>query len=223
MILEIFTVKLTENHMERRDIPKLRGYLANEFPGYLELHNHKLDGSFKYGYPTIQYKVIKGIPHILSIGNSAEVLIDVFLRIKEIDLKNRVIKLLEKGYYIKKEYFGITREIKKYRFITPWMALNQDNYKKYLSFTDDEKTEMLKRILAGNILSMSKYLGYNVEEKINTYLNVKPIEVNFKNNSMIAFKGEFLVNFRIPDLLGVGKSVSRGFGTVKAVMGEEFK
>lgn len=34
---------------------------------------------------------------------------------------------------------------------------------------------------------------------------------------MIGFTGEFLVNFDIPDLLGLGKSVSRGFGAVRCI------
>ncbi|MGI6776502.1 MAG: CRISPR-associated endonuclease Cas6 [Acetivibrionales bacterium] len=222
MELEIFMVKLTGNYLQRRDIPKIRGFLANEFSGYTELHNHTTNGSFIYGYPKIQYKVISGIPHIISIGDSAQVLIDVFLRIKEIDLKNRALKLLEKGYYVKKEYFGIIKEMKKYRFITPWMALNQENYRKYIEHDSIRKAEMLKSILTGNILSMSKYLNYDVQEKIVVLLNVRPVNVNFKNNRMFAFKGEFLVNFKIPDLLGIGKSVSRGFGTVKAMPDEEF-
>jgi CRISPR/Cas system CSM-associated protein Csm3 (group 7 of RAMP superfamily) len=34
---------------------------------------------------------------------------------------------------------------------------------------------------------------------------------------MIGFTGEFLVNFDIPDLLGLGKSVSRGYGAVRCI------
>lgn len=31
------------------------------------------------------------------------------------------------------------------------------------------------------------------------------------------FKGTFVVNFELPDLIGLGKSVSRGFGTVRRI------
>jgi len=34
---------------------------------------------------------------------------------------------------------------------------------------------------------------------------------------MLGFVSTFLVNFEIPDCWGIGKSVSRGFGTVKKV------
>ena len=34
---------------------------------------------------------------------------------------------------------------------------------------------------------------------------------------MLVFFGKFSVNFEIPDYWGIGKSVSRGFGTVKRI------
>jgi len=34
---------------------------------------------------------------------------------------------------------------------------------------------------------------------------------------MLGFLGKFSVNFEIPDYWGIGKAVSRGFGTVKRV------
>ena len=36
-----------------------------------------------------------------------------------------------------------------------------------------------------------------------------------KSTPMLGFLGTFSVNFEIPDYWGIGKSVSRGFGTVK--------
>ena len=38
-----------------------------------------------------------------------------------------------------------------------------------------------------------------------------------KGISHIAFSGRFKVNFYIPSYLGIGKSVSKGFGTIKRV------
>ena len=38
-----------------------------------------------------------------------------------------------------------------------------------------------------------------------------------KGVRMVGFKGTFAVNFELPDYIGLGKSVSRGFGTIKRV------
>jgi hypothetical protein len=34
---------------------------------------------------------------------------------------------------------------------------------------------------------------------------------------MVGFRGEFYINFDIPQYLGIGRNVSRGFGTVVKV------
>jgi hypothetical protein len=38
---------------------------------------------------------------------------------------------------------------------------------------------------------------------------------------MLGFLGTFSVNFEIPDYWGIGKSVSRGFGTVMKVKSDQ--
>jgi hypothetical protein len=45
-------------------------------------------------------------------------------------------------------------------------------------------------------------------------IDLKEIKVNFKNERMTAFYGSFKINFSFPDYFGIGKSVSRGFGTL---------
>jgi hypothetical protein len=42
-------------------------------------------------------------------------------------------------------------------------------------------------------------------------------DTSLKGMPMLGFLGSFSVNFVIPDYWGIGKSVSRGFGTVKRV------
>ena len=84
-------------------------------------------------------------------------------------------------------------------------------------FKTIDKEEILKKILVGNIISMSKGLDYTVKEKIHCWINLKEKEVIIKGIKHIGFVGEFKVNFDIPDYLGLGKSVSKGFGTIKKV------
>ena len=95
--------------------------------------------------------------------------------------------------------------------------LNQNNISKYKNSNNVDKEEILKKILVGNIISMSKGLDYTVKEKIHCWINLKEKEVIIKGIKHIGFVGEFKVNFDIPDYLGLGKSVSKGFGTIKKV------
>jgi len=64
---------------------------------------------------------------------------------------------------------------------------------------------------------MSKSLGYTVPEPIKVNIEkIKEIPTKLKGTPMLGFLGTFSVNFEIPDYWGIGKSVSRGFGTIKS-------
>ncbi len=223
MDIRILTIKLESNKISPRDVPKIRGYIAKKFPEFLELHNHIEGNKFKYGYPMVQYKAVEGVLVVIGINEYAVKLIEAFYDVKEIDIGNSVMEVFEKAYKINNCDFGITENYNYYRFISPWMALNQENYQKYICADDGEKVELLKKILTGNLLSMSKYLEYRVEKPICVLIRLEPVQVNFKNNKMIAFKGEFMTNFLIPDYLGLGKSVSRGFGTIVRIRDGGFR
>lgn len=78
-----------------------------------------------------------------------------------------------------------------------------------------KKKGLLEKILIGNIISMSKSLGYTVPEPINAKTEkLREVRTSLKGTPMLGFLGTFSVNFEIPDYWGIGKSVSRGFGTV---------
>jgi hypothetical protein len=98
------------------------------------------------------------------------------------------------------------------------LALNNTNYQKYSSLRGDSKLKFLEKILIGNILSTSKGLNYTVEEEIKTSLiYTRQVRNKLKGTTVLAFEGAFEVNFELPELFGLGKSVSRGFGVVQRI------
>ena len=221
--MEIGVLKLIFNSMEvaRRDIPKIRGFIASRHPEYDELHNHNGD-KFIYRYPLIQYKDIEGKPGIIGINEGADILISLEDKINGVKIGDTNIEIYEKSITYVRSRFEATDSLLKYSFCSPWMCLNEKNYKTYYISDENDRIKLLKKILVGNILSMSKRFNYTVDKQLNAYINVSPCKVNFKNNEMIGFKGEFLVNFRIPEYMGLGKSVSRGLGTVRSLTHNEF-
>ncbi|MEE9430982.1 MAG: CRISPR-associated endonuclease Cas6, partial [Melioribacteraceae bacterium] len=111
---------------------------------------------------------------------------------------------------------GIDSNLNEYKFQTLWMALNQNNFNKYINLVSSkEKETFLIKILIGNILSFFKNMNYTAEERIYVKLKYFEKETLFKNRQMIAFTGSFTTNALLPDLVGLGKAVSRGFGTIR--------
>ena len=62
---------------------------------------------------------------------------------------------------------------------------------------------------------MSKTLGYTVPDTIKCDIDVISLQNQYKDQEITTFCGGFMTNFCIPDYLGIGKSISKGYGTVR--------
>lgn len=225
MKVKILKIVFISTHLRKTDIPKFRGFLAQKYPNYDLIHNHLEDGKLRYSYPQIQFKTINGHPAIIGIKDGIAILKQVFMELNNIKIGDKEETIYEKSISLKEEEFGVAKDYIDYQFLSPWMALNQENYEKYkkiktiLNFDERYRkiNELLKGILIGNIISISKSLSYTVEKQINTELLVKEVSTKLKSTEMNAFSGVFKINFFLPDYLGLGKSVSRGFGMMKTI------
>src|SRR5271157_5895720 len=215
MILHTFTLTLGSTRPIHGSAQELRGFFATKFNEYTELHQHNAD-KFIYRYPVVQYKIIGNVPTVIGINEGAEVLKQIFDGYQEIRLGADTYQIVERGISLKDEKFGISDKIRSYEFVTPWLALNQENYRKFYTLKGKpERDEFMRKILTGNILSMAKSLNYDVPGQIKCDTNLHFQKDRLKDVSVMVFTGKFHVNFLIPDFLGIGKSVSRGFGAVK--------
>lgn len=213
------TLLLKDICLNPSQIHKFRGFIGNLFRDYDMLHNHDpITGKLIYRYPLIQFKLINGIPAIIAVTDKAVELFSLlFLKLNEVVIEDLKIPVFEKDLYIEDVTIRYANETFMYEFMSPWLALNQKNFRRYTeSESKSEKANILRQTLIGNILSMSKYLGCWLEKDQNIHAEIRTEEkpVNLKGKTMIGFTGMFKTNFIIPDGLGIGKSVSRGFGTV---------
>lgn len=217
MKLKTMLLKMESDQPIKEDSAKLRGFFANKFNSYLLLHNHLGNNKFLYQYPRIQYKTIDDTKMILGLADGVNVLQIIYNQYDKITLGEHSYQIFSKEIILKEEDFGIASENVKYKFLTPWFALNEENYQKYTNYNRSERTDQLKSILIRNIMAMAKTFQYFVESKIIVNTNLKETSFGFKGKDMIGFLGTFQVNFYLPDYIGLGKSVSRGFGTIKKI------
>lgn len=220
MILHTFTLTLGSTRPIHGSAHELRGFFATKFTEFTELHQHNAD-KFIYRYPVVQYKMIGTVPTVIGINEGADVLKQIFDEYQEIRLGANTYQIVERGISLKDEEFGLTDKIYSYEFVTPWLALNQENYRKFYTLKGKtERDEFLRQILTGNILSMAKSFGYDVPGPIKCDAQMHFRKDRLKDVSVMVFTGRFQANFLIPDLLGVGKSVSRGFGAIRQIKGD---
>jgi hypothetical protein len=216
--MEIIITELTYNLLDLIPVSygsKLRGCFANRFENIL-FHQHKKNGALRYDYPLIQYKIISGNPYIIGINNGAHKIIDKFLEIETLNLNDKIYNDIQGNLSTKSfDLFVDDHNIYDYVFPNPWIALNQKNYREYKNSTDKEKDELLRKILIGNILSFAAGINWHIEKQLLIFnLDLEEVIVNYKNNKLIAFKGSFKSNVYLPSNIGLGKSVSKGFGRI---------
>lgn len=216
--LQTINIRYKDIHIKQREASKLRGYFGNKYKNIEEMHNHK-GQEFIYQYPKIQYKVINNNPFIIGIEQGADILHSNQIVMQENLTIGKEANLVSNEIEVvySKQLFGVCSEFVEYEFVSPWMALNQANVTKYKNMEYEDQMAMLTRILIGNILSCAKSFDYTVEEEIQLGLNIEETNVNFKNKNMIGYKGKFCTNFYLPDYIGIGKSCSRGFGTIRKI------
>ncbi len=217
MMLETAVLILNTDRPVQESPEKLRGFIGNQFSDYSLLHHHVGDG-YLCTYPKVQYKIIEGTPFMIGIEEGAKILKEISSDIKKLELGNSIYRVSSRQINEQEVEVLPQRDQYKYRFLTPWFALNQKNYAKFREMEDwKEKKLFLNNILVGNILSMCKGLGIIVNNRlhVHSYLNEETIE--FKGIHLTGFNGEFTVNFKIPDFFGLGKNTSHGFGTVKGI------
>jgi hypothetical protein len=213
----------TETKLSPNIAEKIRGYIGNRFIEDSFLHNHETSGKEIYRYPIVQYKIPNGIPLLIGIKEGVGSLWSVFDDLSDLQLDDNKHEVFDKKSLLKEVYFGVSKNIYQYTFLTPWLALNENNYEKYQRHGSwSKKKDLLGKILIGNIISMSKSLGYTVPAPIEANIHhLKEVKTSLKGTPMLGFLGTFSVNFEIPDYWGIGKSVSRGFGTVIKVKSEK--
>jgi len=227
--ISLTTITFPEITLRVRDAHKIRGYFGELFREHSPLlHNHfdDSDGStpqYRYEYPLVQYKVLRKTPTLVGLGEGADLLVDLFLRIKELNIENHSIPVLSKYIEHRLVEIGVSSDLHTYRFETLWLGLNQRNYRAYQGADTNKKVEILKNTAVANILTFVEAFGLKLsreipEQRVMLKLHTKePVVAKFKNVDFMAFGGNFTTNVLLPDKVGLGKQAARGFGTIRKI------
>ena len=192
----------------------LRGYFGNFFRNIVEFHNHLDQITFNYKSPSIQYRVINGNLSILGINEGGDILLKSIDEIKldEIKLDGIDNKIEEKEIKITFPELEIKDERYDYKFESFWIALNEENYKKY------QKGEFsLDNQLRNNILEFFKLSGVQATKRIIAVGEFEEHKIIEKDTVILGFTGTFKTNVNLPDLIALGKRKSVGFGIIKRI------
>lgn len=217
------TIDLVEYRLQlsrtvrQSEASQLRGYFGHSFSNEVLLHHHKEDGSLRYAYPRVQFKVIERTAYLIGLAEGCDLVVRLWGEVDHTRIGNEELPVLESGLIRRREPFGESDQVCVYRFGSPWLGLNQENHRQYEATRNRmDRQILLERVLVGNCLSVATSLGHRVHARLWADASgLRPCPTRLKGVSMQGFVGTFRINFQLPNRLGIGKSVSRGFGTVE--------
>ena len=222
--LRILTVTF-EDPIEGNEISAFRGALISKVGIEHEwFHNHNNDenaqNAYHYRYPLIQYKRKRGKPMLVFLDDCIEEAHKLFSQTDwtlELNGQSYATKIDQ----LKVHQFNVRVWDKMFKYsIRNWLPITQRNHKEFAAITRlSDRIAYLERKLANHIVAFSKGIDCQFEGRFDVHiLNIQRESiVQLKRNKLVAFSLDFETNFFIPNDVGLGKSVSRGFGVVRSI------
>jgi len=211
--IKICYAKINTNPSRMISPTSLRGFLGYLFINDPEFHHHS---ESSYHYPLVQYKVINKTFYIIGLNEYAE---NVFYKMSQLEyviLDKEKLKVTNVELDLKN--IELKEQKTRYRFISPWIALNKQNYERFHTVDKQLKNLFLSKIFVGNILSALKslkiYLTFRLTAGVDS---MKSFPISANDNVFQGFYGYVTTNINLPNFIGLGKSVSKGFGTVEKI------
>ena len=208
-----------DTEISSSEIPLFRGAIINAMGDKANLlfHNHADKDSFRYSYPLIQYKRIKGKAAVVCVNEGADTIGQFISNFdKTVRIGKRVTKLTIKKVIPARILVQTWADPFIYH-IQNWLPLNSKNYQSFKNLSDEqEKRTFLANILKANIISMMKGLDIVLDGEMTleiTWLTGSRV-LHYKGILLTAFNAVFKCNVSIPNFVSLGKSASQGFGTV---------
>ena len=194
---------------------QVKGVFMRQYPD-LEIIP-MMDGTYRnrFLYPRVQIKILNEQVYMIGINEGVDPIVEIAKHLDILDFGNITFQVFDTEVDVKDDQFRPVDRLIRYRLLTPWVALNQTTGSRYRFLNNMERIGFLNRLLGQNIVFLSREMGVELQDKIFTKVNLtsmfpKPVD----ERNWGAFSGEFRTNFLLPNYLGIGNGITRGYGAV---------
>jgi hypothetical protein len=184
---------------------------------YITLHKDDTAG-FIHRYPVLQCKQIKTGLIMIGISQGAGWLCRSTHDRTILGTGESTCRITARDPAIRSEPFGVADASITYEFLTPWLALNQQHAKKFYDLNGKlQRDAFMQKLLAAHLHTLAKSLDYGITIPVSCEAKVRFRRDRIGRENVMVFLGKFVTNLTIPDYLGIGLSVSQGYGTIKRI------
>ena len=209
------TVRFLTDKPVKKTPYQVKGVFIKHFPD--EKIIPLLDGQYRkrFLYPRVQVKVLHEQIYMIGVNEAVNTVLSFSKKVQTLDFGNITFQVQNIETEQHTEQFQPLDHLLKYRFITPWIALNQSTGCNYKSLNNTKKKYQLNQLLGQNLFFLSREMGIQINQKTYTKLFLKSLyPKQLDDNNLGAFYGEFQTNFILPNYIGIGNGITRGYGTI---------
>ena len=213
--LRTITVRLITDKPVKKTPYQVKGVFINQFAddSIIPL----LNGQYrkKFLYPRVQVKILNEQIYLVGVNEGVAHLLALSKKIDTLNFGNIRFQVNDINIYKQTDILVPSNQPMSYRFISPWVALNPITNKRYKNLNNSGRIKYLSQLLTHNILFLGKEMGITIDAKVYTWLSLSslsPKTVGEKNWG--SFFGGFKTNFILPNYIGLGNGITRGFGAI---------
>tara|TARA_A100001037_G_scaffold87024_1_gene79002 strand:- start:2983 stop:3861 length:879 start_codon:yes stop_codon:yes gene_type:complete len=206
---------ITTDKPVRKTSYQVKGVLMKELPK--EKFVPHINGKYRFDflYPRIQVKILNEKIFLIGIKEGVEPIIEMIEKLKKMNFGNITFNIDNINHKVYKKSFIEKSELFYYKFLNPWIALNQMNMKKFQTIKNNEKEMFLNKLLGQNIAFLAK--EFNIELKKNIFVDIalEKLDVQtMEDGKTGSFQGGFKSNIILPNLIGIGNGITKGYGVI---------
>jgi hypothetical protein len=183
-----------------------------------------LDGTYrnKYLYPRVQVKILNEQIYVVGIKEGADAVRKLAEEVKTLNFGNITFDVNDTDVETTENRFQHIDQLLRYRFVSPWVALGNTTQNRYKFLKNKDRIAFLNKLLGQNIVFLGREMEVDLKEKVYTKIRLssllpKPVD----EDNWGAFTGEFQTNFVLPDYIGIGNGITRGYGAIHGLYNPE--
>lgn len=213
--METVVLRLITDKPVKKTAYQVKGVFMKHYPKNTVVP--MLDGTYrdKFLYPRVQVKILNEQIFVVGIKEGAESVKSLANELTELNFGNITFEIVDSDIEETNDQFIHIDQLLRYKFVSPWVALGNTTQKRYNFLKNKDRVNFLNRLLGQNLVFLGREMRIDLNEQVYTKIKLSSLmPALVDENSWGAFTGEFQTNFVLPDYIGIGNGITRGYGTI---------
>lgn len=213
--MKTIVARLITDKPVKKTAYQVKGVFMKQYPNSAAIP--MLDGRYRdeFLYPRIQVKILNEQIYLVGIKDGAEPVLEMTKELELLNFGNITFNILDIDVEESIDQFKQVDLLLRYRFVSPWIALSKNTQNRYKFLKNNDRTSFLNRLLGQNLVFLAREMGVEINDKVYTKLRLdslfpKPV---YENN-WGSLSGAFQTNFVLPNYIGLGNGITRGYGAI---------